>query len=207
MENMENFLENLDNIIIEDILTKEDVDGIYNVIDNAPEEKTEILKSLGHKAYLVKLDESLRQKFERIVQDKYGDTWKLEDLQFARYSLDYGYTPKLYPHFDNIFTKHRLTLDVQVFGSRPWPLVVEGVKKVLNDGDGLIFSGTSQIHWRDNLEFTKDDRFDMIFCHFHNSDDTQAFVTEKWYDYMKTKESEWYEKINISKAPIELTKG
>jgi hypothetical protein len=74
----------MENMIIKNILTQEQIDHIYSVIDSTPEENTRVQTRLGHRAYLVGLGEDLRKHFEEIVQKYYGDEWVLTDYQFAR---------------------------------------------------------------------------------------------------------------------------
>lgn len=204
MDKIGKSLETIENIIIKDILTPEDREGIYSIINSATEEQEKVIERLGHKVYLLPLEETLVRRLEKIVQGLYGEDWVVKDYQFARYSLEYGYVPKLYPHFDQAFDTHRLTLDVQVSGTRDWPIVVEGRSRVLDDGDALIFSGTSQIHWRDNLTFENDDRFDMIFFHFHNTKKPDSFISDEWKSYMMEKWSEWEKVVHIERQPQKI---
>jgi hypothetical protein len=206
MEKLEKRLESMDNLIIKDVLTSEEIDMIYNVIDSCPEEMISLHSNLGYNSYMVSLPEGVRIKIEKLVQEIYGSDWTLNDLVFSRYSKKYGYVPKLHPHFDNTFSDHRITFDLQLFGSKPWPIVIEGVKHTLSDNNALIFSGTSQVHWRENLEFDEEDRFDMVFCHFNNKKDEGFMVTEEWKDYMTKKELDWFYEIEISKDPIKIEK-
>lgn len=204
MEKLEKRLQNLDNTIINDILSDEDIASVYKIIDALDEDQTVVQGRLGHKAYLTSFPEPIRQKLEKSVQDIYGQDWVLEAHQFARYSLEYGFVPKLYPHFDDAFDNHRLTLDVQLFGSRPWPLVVEGKSFTLKNNQGLVFSGTSQIHWREKFDFQQDDRFDMIFCHLHNVSDPDAEVSLEWTDSMNKRMFDWADKVQISMEEVKL---
>ena len=188
----------MENMIIKNILTQEQIDHIYSVIDSTPEEKTHIQTRLGHKAYLVGLGEDLRKHFEEIVQKHYGDEWVLTDYQFARYSSKFGYKPKLYPHFDDAFDVHKLTLDIQVKSTIDWPLVIEGKEFLLKDNEGLIFSGTDQIHWRSEAELSEDDIVDLIFCHTERKDGPNKFITQDHKDKMNILEKEWQKKVLIS---------
>jgi hypothetical protein len=188
----------MENIIIKDILTQDQIDHIYSVIDSTPEEKTHIQRRLGHKAYLVGLGEDLRKYFEEIIQKHYGEEWVLTDYQFARYSSKFGYKPKLYPHFDDAFDVHKLTLDIQVKSTIDWPLVVEGKEFLLKDNDGLVFSGTDQIHWRTEAELSEDDVVDLIFCHCERKDGPNKFISEDHKKKMNLLEKEWQAKVLIS---------
>jgi hypothetical protein len=189
----------MENMIINNILTEEQIEHIYKIIDSTPEENTRVQTRLGHRAYLVGLGEDLRKHFEEIVQKHYGDEWVLTDYQFARYSSKFGYKPKLYPHFDDAFDVHKLTLDVQVKSTIDWPIVVEGKEFLLKDNDGLIFSGTDQIHWRTDAELSEDDIVDLIFCHCERKDGPSKFISEDHKEKMKMLEKEWQQEISISR--------
>ena len=63
----------MENIIVKNILTQEQIDHIYSQVDSAPKEKTTIQTRLGHQAYFVGFDESLRVHFEKIIQKHYGE--------------------------------------------------------------------------------------------------------------------------------------
>ena len=187
------------NMIIKNILSEEQIRNIYAIINEVPEEKTQTQTRLGHKAYLVSLGDDLRAHLEKIVQDNYGPEWFLNDYQFARYSTKFGYKPKLYPHFDDAFSAHKLTLDVQVYSTVSWPIVVEGEEFVLNNNDGVTFSGTDQIHWRTPMDLSDDDVVDMIFAHCEMRNDPRGPVTQEHKDAMKVREAEWAAKIDISR--------
>ena len=196
----------MENKIIKNILSEEQIKNIYDIVDSTPETHTILQKRLGHKAYLVGLGDDIKNKLQSIVQEHYGKDWVLNDYQFARYSKKYGYEPKLYPHFDGAFENHRLTLDVQVNSTISWPIVVEGKEFILNNNEGLVFSGTDQIHWRSHLELSDDDIVDMIFCHCEKINDLKEPITEEHLDKMKKLQDEWQDKINITTAEILLDK-
>lgn len=188
----------MENIIIKNILTKDQIDQIYKIIDNVPEKNTTIQKRLGQKAYQVSLGEELRKHLESIVQNRYGNDWILISYQFARYSTKFGYRPKLFPHFDQTFDSHRLTLDVQVKSTIEWPIIVEGKEFILQDSDGLIFSGTDQIHWRSEIDLSETDVVDLIFCHCERKDGPNKKISKDHKEMMIIRQNEWQNKVSIS---------
>lgn len=196
----------MENKIIKNILSKEQIEAVYKVIDSTPETKTQLQTRIGHRAYLVSLGDDITNTLESIVQEHYGKDWILKDCQFARYSKKYGYEPKLYPHFDDAFKDHRLTLDVQVHSTVAWPIVVEGQEFLLKNNEGVVFSGTDQIHWRTNVELSEDDVVDMIFCHCEKVDDLKDFVTEEHLNKMRNLEKIWSEKVNIIRDEVIIDK-
>jgi hypothetical protein len=195
-------MNSMKNLIIKDIFTEDQIRHIYKVINETPDEKTQVQTRLGHKAYLVGLGEDVRAHIEKIVQEHYGDEWILNDYQFARYSKKFGYEPKLYPHYDDAFDKHKLTLDVQLYSTVSWPIVVEGDEFLLNNNEGVVFSGTDQIHWRSPLELSEDDVVDMVFCHCEKKPEFNDLITVEHRASMKEREMDWSKKIDVSREEV-----
>lgn len=196
---MEN-IQKTENIIIDNIFSQEQINYIYDVINNTPEDRGVIQTRLGHRAWFADFNEDLRLHLEKIVQDRFGSDWYLNEFQFARYSNEYGYLPKLYPHFDDMFSIHKLTLDVQIKANTEWPIVVEGKSFTLNDNQGLIFSGTDQIHWREEKTLKDGEYLDMFFCHLQKDEP----VSQEWKDMMQARENEWLDKVGISRDEIKI---
>jgi hypothetical protein len=192
----------MENKIIKNILSKEQIKNVYQIIDSTPDELTRIQNRLGHKAYMVGLGDDVKNTLQSVVQQHYGKDWTVRDYQFARYSKKYGYETKLYPHFDDAFETHRLTLDVQVHSTVSWPIVVEGKEFLLNDNEGVVFFGTDQVHWRTNMQLSDDDIVDMIFCHCENLSDPRNPVTKEHRDNMRKIEEVWLNKVNVKTEPI-----
>lgn len=192
----------MENKIIKEIFNEDQIRHIYEVVNSTSDEMTILQKRLGHKAYLVGLGEDIRLHLESIVQKYYGEDWILNDYQFARYSKKFGYEPKLYPHYDDAFDHHKLTLDIQLYSTVSWPIVVEGDEFVLNNNDGVVFSGTDQIHWRSPLELSEDDIVDMVFCHCEKKPEFNDIITMEHKADMKEKEMNWSKKINVSREVV-----
>lgn len=198
MENMPQ----VDNIIIDNIFSQEQIEYIYSVIKSTPEDKGTVQTRLGHRAWFANFDETLRLHLQKIVQDRFGNEWYLNEFQFARYSNEYGYQPKLYPHYDDAFKYHKLTLDIQIESNTVWPIVVEGKAFTLEDNQGLIFSGTDQIHWREDKTLKDGEFLDMFFCHLQKD----VEVSDEWKHHMIQKEKQWNDIVGISREAVELDK-
>ena len=195
-----------ENIILKNILTEDEIAKVYDVVNSTDMDNTLVQTNMGHRAYLVSLGEEIRTKLEKVVQDEFGTGWILNAYQFARYSQKYGYVNKLYPHFDDAFEDHKLTLDVQLRATKPWAIVIEGQPFTLNDNEALIFSGTDQIHWREDVKFDDEDIIDMIFCHFTLVDDPRGKINKEWLDKMQEREDYWKPIVNISDRAILIEK-
>jgi hypothetical protein len=185
------------NRIIEIGLSDTDLQKIYEHLENTPEDKKFRHPNYGHIAYFSWLPDQVVDKINKVMADQFPeDKLELRELSFARYDNSVGVKPQLYPHFDNPFQEQRFTLDIQVKSTIDWPIVVEGNEYVLKDNQGLIFSGTHQIHWRVDKTFKDSDFVEMIFCHFSKvgaekiSDDHRKAMLEREADLLKV----WHSK-------------
>jgi hypothetical protein len=162
---------NLKNEIVKDIFTKEEMEIIYDHINDTPEEQLMLNPKIGHKQFQWGMPKSIEDKVTEIAQ-KYSDVpLKLTEISAARYSNNYLVPPNLFPHTDH-FDQPRFTFDIQLKSTRNWTLYVENKPFTLRDNEAIIFSGTNQFHWREKTKFNNDDIIDMLFCHFSEDSDT-----------------------------------
>ena len=81
---------------------------------------------VGHRAWNF-YNEELQKYLTTWISNLLGEQMILSELSFARYSREYGYEPKLFPHFDTHEKDgQRITLDIQLNATTPWAVVVEG---------------------------------------------------------------------------------
>ena len=78
-----------------------------------------------------------------------------------------------YYHADNYsvddnFEYARLTFDIQLSSNKLWKIFVEDNDFELHENEGLVFSGTHQVHWREKVIFDNTDYVDMLLCQFSN---------------------------------------
>jgi hypothetical protein len=66
------------------------------------------------------------------------------------------------PHRDQ--ANCQWTLDLCIKQDRPWNLFVEDAVFVMQENEGLVYSGTDQIHWREKIH-PKGHCF-LVFFHF-----------------------------------------
>lgn len=162
-----NYIENqdFDVKIVSNIFTENDIKYIYSVINNTPEESTHLQKWAGHRAWNVTFSKDIENKITAAAQSILGNDIELiQDYSFARYSSEYGYECKLFPHYDTR-DHQRITFDIQLNASETWGIVVENKTYYLENNQALVFAGTQQIHWREKKHLLPDSRIDMIFCH------------------------------------------
>lgn len=181
---------NLDNKIVKDIFTQDQINRIYLWVDQCPDAQIKLPNSYGQITYYIDQFDSRSHEAEDIflsieksIKLEYNLDMKATAVQFARYTIDSGTQPWLPPHYDKVFKKPMITVDIQMGGNIKWPVYVNGNGYQIKNNEALVFSGTHQIHWRPKIELEKDQYLDMIFCHM---EDTQAEdITDKHRVEMK----------------------
>ena len=150
----------------------------------------------------------ISKRLEELVSKKLGDEVVLTELELCIYTPDFGYEPKLYPHYDNHQTEgQRVTVSVQIDSNVDWDLFVENKRYKTSNNKGLVFSGTQQIHWRDNLKFKKGDFVAAVFGHFkYKNNKPQSPNQKAIMDYWETKYQE-ETGIHLDPLPIDPTAG
>lgn len=175
---------NLKPFVINNLLTLEDIENIYQIVNSKPEDFM-FQKFAGHRAWTLS-NADFENKLNKSVSDCLGEAVVLRECSFARYSNKFGYKPKLFPHFDtHKLDGQRITIDIQLNKNVDWPVVVEGEEFVFDIGDALVFSGTQQVHWRSNMDLSDDHEVDMIFAHFAYQEqkpwsENQKEILEYW---------------------------
>jgi hypothetical protein len=166
------------NQIYKNIFTQEEINSIYNAIEKSHNDSTVVLPIYRQKAYFTDLPQSIKDRVTNLANEIFDKKLKLTEICFANYSMREGMEdPILSPHFDNTFEEERFTIDVQLKSNIKWPIVVEGKPFTLNDNEAVTFSGTHQIHWREDRKFNKDDFIDMLFCHFSEDSDSPLKIS------------------------------
>jgi hypothetical protein len=184
--------------VIKSVLDQNEIDYIYELIEQFKDKYLE-QKFVGHKAWTFR-DEKFSYKLNKIISEAIGQKMILREYSFAKYSTDFGYKPKLFPHYDtHQLDGQRITVDIQMNKNIDWPVVVEGKSFVFDPGDALVFSGTQQLHWREKMELNQGDEVDMIFAHF-------AYADSKPWSPMQGQILEYHahrlrESLNMSNQP------
>jgi hypothetical protein len=96
---------------------------------------------------------------EEIIKNSYGKNYKVKDVGFNRYKLEYG-NPKLKPHVDD--GNCEIVFDYQFETNKKWDVVVNGNSIGLNDNDAVIFEGEKDAHWRKPTRFSPNEYVSMI---------------------------------------------
>ena len=161
---------NEENVIVENVLTEDEVSILYSTINNP--RSNYIMKLFAQTVSDFELPDGVAKKIIDYSEKISGESnLEIAEYQFARYSnvtdSESGQSlfPNLTPHWDAAFAEPRFTFDYQIGGNATWPLVVEDKKFTLTNNSALTFSGTHQIHWREKKIFADSDYIDMIFFH------------------------------------------
>lgn len=148
--------------VINNVLTQDNIKYIYDNIDKADQ----TMQSWGgRKSLSIPSCEALHLNLNAVMTMQMKQKMELKEFFFVRYSKEYGFESKLFPHYDNREAQ-RITLDVQLNATEDWGVVVEGETNILNFNQGLVFAGTQQIHWRENKKISNDAVIDMLICNF-----------------------------------------
>jgi hypothetical protein len=167
------------------IFTKDQIEEIYNIINSQKIEDTHLQEWAGHRAWHVKFSKNIEKSITDAAQKILGDNISLEgDYSFARYTPEYGFECKLFPHYDTRETQ-RITFDIQLNADEEWGIVVENETYNLNNNEALIFAGTQQIHWREKKKLKQNTKIDMIFCHLQYKDNCPLDLNQK--DILETR--------------------
>ncbi len=167
------------NKIYKNILSKQDIQDVYDTVNKTNEDRTFVIQQYRQKAYFADLPQHVVDKIVNFVQTIYSEKLQLREISFATYKKMNGKDPVLSPHFDTTFEEPRFTFDIQLKSNISWPIVVENKEYILKDNEALTFSGTGQVHWRTYREFKDDDFIDMIFCHFSLADNDKKITLEE----------------------------
>jgi hypothetical protein len=167
----------IENKILDNIFTKEQIDRIYQYVNNCPKDKIKNDNPWGQTVFYIKefnskFDgaEDIYNTIEDRVEQAYGKRINILGIQFARYDTSSHIMPNLDFHIDSVFKKPMLTFDIQLKSTIDWPIIVNQKEYTLKNNQALTFSGTHQVHSRKPVNFTSNDVCDMIFCHLEHSD-------------------------------------
>lgn len=183
---------------IKDIITEQQLESIYDHVskDGA---KFMLQEFAGHVATTF-YDEHLEKHLNDIVSKHIGESMVLKEYSYARYSNKFGFKPKLFPHFDTHYADgQRVTVDIQLRSNVPWAVIVEGTPYFMAEREALIFSGTQQIHWRQNKTLKDSDSVDMLFAHFEYKNNRPWSQDQK--EILEYRSHRFREKTGISNMP------
>lgn len=151
-------------IIVDNVFNKNEIEDILENVNNFPLEKIRVQK-WGGQGVLdnIKISENIKEKIQDLASKACGQELILAELSVVRYSPVYGYEVKLFPHYDTR-PFEMFVFDIQLKTNEDWGIIVEGKKFNLLDNQAILFSGTQQMHWRENKKLSNSADILMIFC-------------------------------------------
>jgi hypothetical protein len=169
------------NVIVENVLTEDELSMLYSVIES-PSSKY-VMKLFAQTVSDFELPNEVAKKIIDYSEKISGETeLEIAEYQFARYrnviDPESGemLLPNLTPHWDAAFAEPRFTFDYQIGGNTNWTLVVEDKDFTLSNNSALTFSGTHQIHWRKKKVFSDSDYIDMVFFHLRKKNSKPYYL-------------------------------
>jgi hypothetical protein len=178
--------ESFEPVIIDDCLDSAHILSAYRTMAMAPH----VLNTKSGLRDLVQPDAFVRDRIMDLVASKTDIPFNIPDFHFAKYAKSSGYRPQLYPHYDVHLKKPHLTLSIQIESTFPWSMFIDGKEYILKDNQGLLFSGTHQIHWRKNTEFGEYDYSDVLLSQFSVAYDEN--LSDDHYAHMESKKSKYW---------------
>ena len=160
---------------IENIFSQIEIDYLKDIIKEKENLKLyDIRPETGRIAIsLPYLKPEIIDKVEKIIKNNYGKDYKVKDIGFHRYKLEYGH-PKLKPHVDD--GNCEIVFDYQIEANKKWDVVVNGNPIGLNDNDAVIFEGEKDAHWRKPIRFNSNEYVSLINFNAVSSDHWSNFT-------------------------------
>jgi hypothetical protein len=189
-------LYDLEPVLIDNIFSDDQYSDIYKIINrllldipNTSPEKNDMYASIPELGYFAVFGSGyFSEKIFTTIVDKTVEAVGLPvgkpEIHFARYTRKTGFDPRLDPHYDLMLTKPTVTVSIQLDSNIDWELYANEVGKTLKSNQGLIFSGSHQLHWRPEREFLEDDFLDILVCQMAVSEEE---FTQEHKDIMSDK--------------------
>ena len=199
-------------VLFTSVLPNEELEHIKDQFNNAKPEEIDVqgYAGLGTLAITLLNKKEIIEKIEKIASEAVGE--ELEVLEFGgtRYSPDFGWYPKLGPHYD-ARPVEMYVFDYHVQSTENWGLFMEGKRFDFGDNEALLFSGTGQVHWREPIQLKENAKIDLIFFWLQHKNPKPLsqehievmklrshFITKKIQAPPSLKQEDWWKTIQIS---------
>jgi len=194
-------LKDFEPIVVDNIFSKDQYKDIYDRVNSTfPSELTADVPDdsgymnageIGYFAYINGFRDDVYKAVKDVAEANTGLKLGSPEIHFARYSLKTGFPPILRPHNDLMLKYPSITMSIQLESSFDWELFANFHSATLSSNQGMIFSGSHQMHWRPRVEFKEDDYFDIMVCQMKASDE---LLTKDHEDEMFTLKRQVLEK-------------
>lgn len=191
-------------IVVDNIFDGNELKQIYRLVRSTPISSLKVADWGGQASWSgIHLGPVIHNKLNEIGKTFFGDELSLiHDYSFVRYSEEFGYKSKLFPHADKRETP-RILLDIQLRADEEWGIIVEETPYFLQDNQAVIFSGTGQIHWREQKDLSPHSRTDMMFVNFQYADN-RKFQDGQYTEAILPRSIYLRKKYNIDDTPIKI---
>jgi hypothetical protein len=163
-------------IVIKNVLSEAEQAYVYECIaEGFPEELTPNLPldlrkhteyldvpELGYLAYVKGFSEEFYSSVRETAEKALGLKLLRPKIHFARYTTKTGHKPQLRPHCDSQLKNPCVTLSIQLQSTLSWDLCAYDTCDNLSYNEAMVFSGSHQIHWRPEKDFSEDDYLDIM---------------------------------------------
>lgn len=165
-------------VLVEDIFTDKELSDILQAVSEFPLEKIRIQK-WGGQGVLdeIKISDSVITKIQNLASKASNKELIVAEYSIVKYCPEYGYEVKLFPHYDTR-PYEMFVFDVQLKTNEDWGIIVEGKQFNLLDNQALLFSGTQQMHWRENKKMQDGSEIIMMFCWLKHKISKPIFETQ-----------------------------
>jgi hypothetical protein len=184
---------NLKPKLIENLFTEEQYTNLYSEIEkySSRPEYVRVVDELGYTATDIYLNNDASNVLWKKIGTELGIRIERISTHYARYSLQSGHKPLLMPHYDRALTKAMFSLAIVLDSTFNWDIYVEGEKFVPRKNDGVLFSGSHQVHWRPDVEFKEDDYYDIMVCQFEELTDEDRSLSKEHKETMDERNGQW----------------
>jgi hypothetical protein len=184
---------NLKPKLIENLFTEEQYTNLYSQIEkySSIPQYVRVVDELGYIATDIYLNNDASNVLWKKIGTELGISIERISTHYARYSLQSGHKPLLMPHYDRALTKAMFSLAIVLDSTFNWDIYVEGEKFVPRKNDGVLFSGSHQVHWRPDVEFKEDDYYDIIVCQFEELTDEDRSLSKEHKETMDERNGLW----------------
>ena len=196
---------NLEVSVVSKFLSTEEYSSIYKTINEQIannvangkgkyEEGFEVVNNNGFLVYFDKFEQFVLDGIKDKLSAAIGVPVNKPGVLFARYTKDSGSRPRLRPHADRAVKKPSVTATLELDTTLDWDIYVNDDKYNLDNNEILIFSGSRDIHWRPDVEFSDTDYFDVIILQTSMDNDDDTVLDEEYFKEMDVKSGQYIHK-------------
>jgi len=199
-------------VLLKNLLTADELKDLQNIYDNFPQDQIKVQSYSAHASIYptLKNKEDIIKRVEKLASEAVGEELVVLDIEGARYSREFGWEAKLGPHYD-ARPVEMYVLDFHVKSNEDWKLIFECDEFTFGDNEGLLFSGTGTVHWRDPIRIRDDSRIDLLFFwlqhknprpisdqHSKNMKQREKFFLSNINPVKPLSKDQWWKPIKIS---------